>query len=593
MKKKFIAAVALSFFLFASCTNPSASSGPVSSSESSSATSVSTVTPSSISSISVSSQAPVPSSVSSSEETLKTISVSDFKKLEKGVKGNVKGIVTKVLNRQNDGGLAYAWITDGDQGIAVYPSKGQSLEFTEGEEVVISGNFSVYNGLPEITDPEIVSHKASATDLKTFSKGVKSVSDILGMEVTDDNVGLIYTVPAKITKGNHNTYYLNELSGDNVLQSYSQNSYKEFSFLNDYLDKTVDVIVQLGNPRNSGTTLSWRVLPLEVIGEHTTDDTDKVNGIKDEPFAKAQTLYFKSGEQELMKASKQLEGAAFTYRINDESAASLEEKTDSYLLKINGSRSFKVTCTIAYKGVTASVTQDFEVKTKPENFQANKIEDLRTSAKNEDKVSLEAVVLGGVFDNGSDGHRFNSYYVMDETGTMQVTLTSDMAGKVLLSKGEKVYLNGTFDIYYKAANSKKVISASVEYVEEGEHDFPYSIPTKTFDEMYNYQVDMDNNRSGDVFYLLGILKKKDTKYGGTQYYIYAPDTTDFEFQGTHSKNIYHSSNADFSYLEKHLDTKATFLFGIHDKKAVTNGEPETGGYYRYDLVDGFYTPVSE
>ncbi len=536
----------------------------------------------------VSSEEPI-----SSEEIIETISIADAKKAEDGTEVTVRGLVTQILYKSDKSTISYVWLSDG-AGICVYPDKDKPISATKGHYLTVKGTYTVYKGLPQIASPTILKDEEASSIPEeivpsSFVKGEAFVSDVLALPVTPENVGDIYQIHARVRQGNYNAYYLDAFSGDETLLTYSASSYSEYSFLSDYIGKDVTVLSVLGNPKTSGNNLSWRVCPIAVLGEYEIDDKAKLAGIVNEPFQDVSTFLFAAGSQTLPAASNILEGAIFSYASNDESVATVTKNETDWTLSYDASKPFTITATLTLGEANLEVTQDFEVKTEVPTVTPDKIETLRSTGENGETIHLEAVVLGGVFDNGHTfDTRFNSYYVMDASGSIQITLTPEMAKSLILHKGEKVWVEGIWDIYAQAANSKKVINAKISYLESGEHPLPREIGTKTFQEMYDYTVDIDNNRAGDVFYMDCILKKLDTQ-NGTQYYVFGPETTDFE-TGT-KKNIYHSTGADFSYLDSFVDKKLTVLMGVHDKKAVSSGEATTGGYYRYDLVSDCLTPI--
>ncbi len=239
----------------------------------------------------------------------------------------------------------------------------------------------------------------------------------------------------------------------------------------------------------------------------------------------------------------------------------------------------------------ATATTAIAIQGKPD-YAPLAIDTARQEAASGDTVTVEGIVLGGVFANGNNGIRFNSFYVMDGSGSIAVSLTEAAWQSVHLHRGEKAALQGTWDIYEAAANSKSLTAATVLWHDSAANDLPEEIETKDFAWMIDYTVDSNDNRSGDVFLLDGIIKNFDTQ-NGILYYVFAPDETTFDSSDkTAAKNIFRANGADLSYLDSWLDVKVSFLMGIHDKKPDydQNGNPVavSGGYYRYDIIPGFF-----
>ena len=524
----------------------------------------------------------------SSSEEANITKIEDAKHLNDGDEVTIQGQVTKILYNSSHTTMPYVMVNDDTGGIALY-SKNYYDNVDEGDIVTVSGKYSLYKGTPEISEFTIDNVEEHENVIPESWISESTVTDLLSLEVTPDNVGKIYKIPCIPVQGDYKVYYLHEVEGDNSLQSYSQSSYSEYTFLNQYLDSPCELLIQLGIPKSSNNALSWRVHPLSYVREYAVDNLDKLKGISTEPFANFTSLFFESGKEELPNKSKQLSGATFSYSVDNTDIASITSNGDSSYLNLSGVGNVTLTCTIKLGTSKLDVTNQIEIKAKDDNYTASTVENLRSSAQDGDIVVLEGYVVGMVYDAGTTGRRKNAFYLMDGTGTMYVDLSQEMADKINFINGEKVVVEGEFDIYPAACNTKKVLSGKVLYHDCEAHDLPLSIGSKTFEEMYDFVVDNRDNRAGDVFFMDCIITKQDTQYGGTQYYVCSLDSSN-----TNKKNIYHASGADLSYLDAHLDTPLTILMGIRDRKpAQGSTELADGGYYRYDIIDGYYTLIEQ
>lgn len=532
------------------------------------------------------------SSSSASQTDMGASSISQALAGEEGQSWTIEGTVTEILYSSR-GSIAQIWVFDGTGGIDLYNESGLP-DVAIGNGIVVLGTYSVYKNTPELEDATILSNDGMTSLTLDDSWIVDStVTDI--KELADSPVGQIFRVQAIIGKDdNYGTYYLNEVVGDESLQAYSQSSYSEYAFLDQYVGEDVTIVFQVGTPKVSNGNEITRVMPLYVESVITKEDEQaEVDASVKEGLRKANLVFFGPGKITLPGTSQSLEGATFTYGVSDEAAAVVTEREDGdYQVDVLGTAGFTIKATLTYGSFAATDQDQVEIREKP-TFSANDtIENLRQEATTGETVTIVGVVVGGVFGNGNDGYRYNDYYVADSSGTIEVYLTADQAGKFALEKGEQVALTGTWDIYEGAANTKSVEGATVIWHDSATNDLPLTIPSRDFSWMIDYQVDSQDNRSGDVFYMETIVKKVETTYG-TAYYAFSPDATSFDTSDkTAAKNIYKASGADLSYLDPWLDGKVTVLMGIHDKKAGydDNGEAEnaTGGYYRYDIIPGYF-----
>ena len=520
----------------------------------------------------------------SGDEEDEVTSIADAKKSSGSEPVTVQGQVTRILYNSGRTTTPYIFIND-DSGCIVLYNKAFT-NVAEGDLIQVTGLYSVYNGTPELTDFTVDKIISQGNEIPTSWIQESTVTDLLDIEVNVDNVGQIYKVPCIPVQGNYNAYSIKELSGENIILTYSQSSYSEYDFLKPYLDKPVEIYVQLGVPRTSAGNLSWRVQPISVIGEYTSDDMDLIKGILDEPFKNYSSFYYEEGYDVFPIASSQLEGATFAYSVDNEEIATIKDLEGKVEIDYDGLGTVNVTCTISYSTTEVQETREVQIQDKPATIESISIADLKADKVDGDEVVLAGYVAGMVYDNGTDGNRRNAFYLLEDTGSVYVDLSVDMVKEVQLKPTEYVIIKGEYDIYPAACNSVKILNSEVLYRSglEQESTLFDNFPTKTFAEMYDFKVDNTNNRSGDLFMMHCIIKKFDTQYGGIQYYVFDFETTDFD--NANSKNIYQAPAADLSYLDPYLDEQHWVLMGIHDRKPETGAtELANGGYYRYDILD--------
>ena len=568
MKKKKLLSVLLfsSIFALASCTNNSSTSSndvPLS-------TPIDTPNSSTITD--------VPSSSTSEPDApeFDTITISEARTLPAKSEVTIEGEVIKVLYAQGGSRIAYVYIYDGTAGLALYPSKENPLstDINEGNHIIASGLTDLYQGMPELTEPEILAND-NDEELNIDESWIKdsTISEVNELE-SEDSLN-IYRVPCIATNDpQYNVYRLNDIQSDIYLQAYSQNQYVEYEFLDANLDKPMYVVFMFSLQKNT----KHYALPLYYEGEYQISYEDEIKKVLPEITNDLTTVYYENTSFILPKQSVGNKNVSFTYSSSD-SRVVITDQGDYYLVDMGADKDFTITATGHYGDNTSKVDINFEIRQKSQVENLTKIDELRD--KNDgDQISFEGDIIGYSFD-APTGKRYNSYYVGDETGSIRVTLTADEADKMLLKNGEHVILSGEVDIYADAGNTLTIDNVEVLYHDSKDNGLPFEPITKTFEEMNNFAVDSNDNRAGDVFYMTFKLFKKKNTYGSdTLYYAVALDGTEEDVGGhDKSKVFYSSGGSDLSYLDEYVGHTVKALIGTRDVKAGQS-------YYRYDCLNG-------
>lgn len=516
------------------------------------------------------------STSSSTGSEFETISIAEARALPTASEVTVTGEVIKVLYAQGGNRIAYVYIYDGTAGIVLYPNKNQTFPVVEeGNHIVVNGSTDYYQGMYELTTPTILDNDDD-TNLDIDESWIIDSTAAEVNALTDEESLNIYRVPCKATKSDqYNVYYLNDTSSDISLQTYSQNGYVEYEFLDEHLDESMYVVFMYSLQKNT----KHYVLPLYYDGAYTVSQKDEIDKVLPEVTNGLTTVYYENASFTLPKVSVDNPVVTFSYTSSDP-AVSFSDESDFIKVDVKATKDFTITATGHLGDETSSTTINFEVRQKNNYDNLVPIADLRKQADGT-KVKFEGDVIGFSFDSPV-GSRYNSYYIGDETGSIRVTLTATDASKMLLGNGEHVVMEGTVDVYSEAGNTLTIDDVNVLYHDSKDNGLPFEPVTKTFDEMNNFVVDSADNRAGDVFYMTFKLFSKKNTYGSdTLYYSVSLDGTEADVGGHEKSKVFYSSGgSDLSYLDEYVGHTVKGLIGIRDVKSGQS-------YYRYDCLNGY------
>jgi len=99
----------------------------------------------------------------------------------------------------------------------------------------------------------------------------KTIEEIVSTKPADNHLSsLLYRVSAKVCKSEETypSYSLQDVNdNDLALPLYSQNSGADYSWLDSYLNKNVNILVGIQNHNLKAAVSNWRGIPIQVIGE--------------------------------------------------------------------------------------------------------------------------------------------------------------------------------------------------------------------------------------------------------------------------------------------------------------------------------------
>lgn len=159
---------------------------------------------------------------------------------------------------------AIADIQDGNKVII----KGTLTHYIKNAENATAEN---YAGDFQLTEPEIIDVNTNVNEIPTTSYTESTITEIVGTAPSTNITGLIYKVSAKVVKNETQwatSYDLVEVDGGTVyLPLYSQNSGKDFAWLDAYANTEVTVLVGVQNLNLKSSGSYWRGCPIQIIAE--------------------------------------------------------------------------------------------------------------------------------------------------------------------------------------------------------------------------------------------------------------------------------------------------------------------------------------
>ena len=505
-----------------------------------------------------------------------------------GVEAEISGVVTKIIMNQGNSFIAGFFVNDGSDQIYVYTNKTHNIEgIEEGNKVRIKGKALNYKKNEtdkfftfQLTDPVLVSKEDGKFEYDKTIEHKSSVLEIKELSISESHVGEIYTADCKIVLDSEKYGTFNFLAPDETyaLPSYAQSA-KTYEWLKEYDGQWKNVSFALFTPKISGGNAFWRVVPIAINGDYTQTDADKLGYYLNEANESFNKKYFSKTSIELLSTSQNNSNVKFEYESTNKEIADIEVKNQKPFLNIkgvSGKTSIKVTASIADGSASLSGEPiEIVVNTTAPTLELTTIKDIRTDKVADDQeINVKGIVVGGVYANGNDGSRFNSYYIMDNEDSTIVNLKPTEWSEMILEKGMEVTLTGKKDVYEDANNAVSIKDVEIKFISEGKHEWPFKPETKSFKELYDTAATAENNLAGKLYYVDVKLTAEFNKNSNQlQYYI-----EEIGAANPVKKNVYQASKTNVdSFLKEFKDKEIRCLLGIHDAK---------NGFYRYDIIPG-------
>lgn len=528
-----------------------------------------------------------------SEYAVKTIAES--REAAVGTKIKLTGVVGEVTRTQK---MSYNgfYLLDDTGSIFVYGGQ-SACRVKKGNTVTVVGaidnyisssestyaNLYGYKGAIQLSGSYVTANDGGNKELPTSWMEKKTMKEILDIDVSKDNITsnsyLVVGTIGKEIATDYVNYYLNDLDGYTGGRVYTSNSGSDFSYLDAYVGKIVEMIVSPINCKSTVSGLEYRFIPVNVklLDGYEFDLSlapkfalDYVAVDQFEPF------YYVDPELEVVTSYSNfligIEGLSLSYESNNEELAYFTQSEGKTVFHVNSSLEGEadITITASLNGVSDSQTVTVGVKkpTEVTHTVAQAVE-----AESGTSVTVKGVIAGKTLNKVG-------FYLIDDSGSIAVQLASqDDLSK--LRTGDEVIITGnrafgkagsvfTGQINIQQASVNAVVGKNKAYSRS-------SILNKTFDELQDLLVMTADNLTAQVYHTTAYIEETTTDRGYQVVNLFASEEASKQ-DGAAYIGLYSGSSAQYTYLSSMLGKEVELDLAL----VCWNGK---GSYYKFCPLD--------
>ena len=407
-----------------------------------------------------------------------------------------------------------------------------------------------YKGCNQLEDVTIISVTDGADDWVSSAIPTTTIKEIMDTPVSNDITTKIYKATALVNKAPGNgfvNYYINDLDETTGSYVYTQCNGSDFDWIDEFDGKICTVYFVVINAKSSVSGCVYRFLPLKIVDEKYTFNTDNAAEFAAKYHGVTQFAASYTGNPALKlttSVSSELlgfENATLSYASSDESVIKIEMVDGAPVMKCLKSGTATITVTGAYGEKTYDSTVTITV-----DIPAEEIPSITVSEAIATEVGEEVVVKGIV---GPSIVNQTGFYLIDETGVIAVIMTTDELAKVQL--GNEIILKGT---RAKRLEEGKTVfgqtnldACEILVNNYGSHDYS----TKTFIEGKTADdfcaLDVHEDHGTEVYVIKATVEFIETPYYTTMKLVY----------GDKSIQLYSSSANQYSWLKSYNGQEIT------------------------------------
>ncbi len=488
--------------------------------------------------------------------------VTEARAAEKGTNLKITGVVARITFA--NGMKPSGFILVGD-GASIYVYDGDAAQRVQiGNTVTVAGTKDYwildseiagaekfgYKGCNQLTDCILVENDEKISDIDFSGAAEITVKELLNTPVTEDITTLVYKVNALVKEvpGNGFTnYYFFDLDGETGNYTYSQCNGNDFEWLRAFDGKICTVYITALNAKSTGTSCTFRFLPVAVIDEGYKFDTAKAPEfvLEYNVMDLFKTQYTGNPLLELpASVSSELlgfENVTVTYSSSNEKAVKFTIADGKTVMECPNAGKATVTVTATYGDQTATETVEIEVIT-PDVMDATNVADA-IQAQVGDTVTVKGIVGPSLVNR-------NGFYLIDETGLISV-IVNDVAIFADIEIGQEIIIKGMRDKFHSKdgnhSGQTAITGATVVANYYGQHDYNTShfVTDKTLADFYGLDVSVDYSTT--VFVLKATVLVEETAY-----YTNIKLT-----DGTNKISLYCSSANQYGFLKQFAGQEVT------------------------------------
>ncbi len=489
--------------------------------------------------------------------------ITEARDAEKGANLKISGVVARITyaNGMKPSGFILV-----DNGASIYVYDGDAAQRVQiGNRVEVAGTKDMwildseidgaakfgYKGCNQITDCILVSNDNGNNAFDTSWITETTVKEIMNIPVTEDVTTLIYKVTALVKEvpGNGFTnYYFFDLDGETGTYTYSQCNGNDFEWLRAFDGKICTVYLTALNAKSTGTSCFFRFLPIAVVDESYTFDTDKAPEfvLEYNVMDLFKTEYTGNPLMEVpTSVSSELlgfENATVSYVSSNEAAVKFSEQDGKLVMECLKSGKATVTVTVTYGDHTATESIEITVAV-PEDTNAGTVQDAINAELNAE-VTIKGIVGPSLVNR--DG-----FYLIDETGLIAI-IVADVTTLGEIEPGQEIVIKGKRDKFHNGtgahAGQTAITAATVEANYYGQHDYDDShfITGKTLADFYALDASVDYSTT--VF-----VVKATINFNETAYYT----NVHLSGEGVDKATLYCSSGKQYGFLKQFAGQEVT------------------------------------
>ncbi len=505
----------------------------------------------------------------------------------KGTKVKITGVVAKTTYGQkyNFNGL---YLVDATGSIYVYGGE-VAAQVAEGNTITVAGETDLfiasneqniasqigYKGAIQVSNTHLISNDKGNTEFPKDSIQYKTRKEIVETDVTEENItGEIFHTTAIIKKvpgASFVNYYIDDLDQKTGTYTYTSNNGGDFSWLDTYLDKVVDLYVGVTNCKSTSTGAIYRVNPISVtpIENYAREDSKVVPFVYDY-YVKDQFLDVYSGNP---KAEVRTSHSDSLLGFSDVSISYASSNTEfaSFIAGEDGKTIFNVTQSAAVKSSTLSITVSYkgqsQTYTKDISFVditkgAQSVSVANTAADGE-TVKIRGIVSASIL------NKKMSFYVADANGRIACLVDKtypDVLNDFIINSGDEVVLEG---IKKHKGNSNDTNDKAQAYLEiskfYGVVSYDNTIPNpnvitnKTFADLHDVDRTAEYTRQ---LYSLNVYYYTDGKNAACIYENKAAYDRKQNGEKVDYINIYKGGYSQLAFLKDFENKEVTMTFAL-------------------------------
>ncbi len=482
--------------------------------------------------------------------------IAEARDVKKGTAVKVKGTVLRFTYNTNLSATGFV-MADSTASIYVYDSQ-IAPQVNEGEEVTLiaSKDYWIlddevsfaekhgYAGCNQLTACTLVEHKAAEQfDYDSIAKEA-TVKEVLETPFTTDITSVLYKSQAYIGKsegGNFVNYYINDLDEKTGQYVYTQASGRDFEWMDEYVDKFVNIYYVALNAKMTESGGNWRLLPIAVSDEPFVFDMGYATEFAVEYFAAPQFGSLYAGDPKLkvitsVSSEKLNFGTVnLTYTSSNEDVAYFATEEGGTVFHVNYQANSEATITIkATLDGQKEYTRSIDIKAVDyETMDAVTVKEA-IEAKDGDKLTIRAYVGPSVVNK-------NGFYLIDETGVIATELLGSDAFDGTFTIGDRVVVEATRGFYGNGNTQIRLYDATIVGNLYGDGAYPTDsfVTGKTIADLQ--AMDLSADMTARAYVLTDVTISKSSGMYPTYYLNQAGNDQGIQ--------LYSSSAAQYAWLD--------------------------------------------